>query len=696
MRLSLEHLERYSERDLYTQLQTATLCLNKNSILLFHKTGTGKTISSLLIAETKITEFEGRVLVVAPDIVHSQFISELMSILPYRYPSEKSVESRYTFTTYESLKNVAKFDFNCIILDELHKARSEETSIYEGLKRIRNEITPKKTFIVASTATPVFDSADDLSVLGILAWNDGDQELEQEILEKKGSISDKSFKTFSQKYISYIEGTDEGLAKLVPHPLSTVVDDYPFPVIFHKNISKAQYRTGISVNQNFNNKIDFVVKDILSNPSLKTIVYSKVKTNGIYLVKKKLEEKGFKQLGKGLSKTKVFAMLTTPAPVSNTPQDIVKNIENIDVILITDKAATGFDVKMIRNIHVLEPWWNSSQTKQTIGRGQRRGAHDMFKISDRYIRHAVHVTESDVSGGDRDRLNKSIEKEIYNKRIQNIIKSSNIYTKTDIVETGKQAWYMTLARKNHTLQEIFPYVVALSIYKYYSKNGRGDIDLKSFPKRKFDAQFYSANLSDFYLDNTLHRVWPKGDDHVYVEPSKDITVLYKGLEKTQGSLSSRVLKIRKVRESAFKEIDPTLYHLFKLTYAPLKDTSSIKLLSKHININIVTDPKQVPDYVGKRGIVSKFFLKEVKKTGIVQLYFEKNNKYRTQRVVRTEFSPSTILEYSRDLVKLHKDKAISNYLDSVVQHPEFKLSTDNMSILFSSLLSKMGILYIVI
>ena len=49
--------------------------------------------------------------------------------------------------------------------------------------------------------------------------------------------------------------------------------------------------------------------------------------------------------------------------------------EYIMVILGTSSAAEGISLKHVRQIHIMEPWWNEVRVKQVIGRGRRIGSH---------------------------------------------------------------------------------------------------------------------------------------------------------------------------------------------------------------------------------------------------------------------------------------------------------------------------------
>lgn len=65
---------------------------------------------------------------------------------------------------------------------------------------------------------------------------------------------------------------------------------------------------------------------------------------------------------------------------------------NIKVVLITKAAAEGMDFKNIRQLHVLEPWYNSSRTEQIIGRAVRNLSHCNLPFEERNVEIYLHGT----------------------------------------------------------------------------------------------------------------------------------------------------------------------------------------------------------------------------------------------------------------------------------------------------------------
>ena len=62
-----------------------------------------------------------------------------------------------------------------------------------------------------------------------------------------------------------------------------------------------------------------------------------------------------------------------------------KDGKYIKIILATVAGAEGLDLKNIRQIHIIEPYWNQMRIQQVIGRGVRRDSHIALPPSERNI-----------------------------------------------------------------------------------------------------------------------------------------------------------------------------------------------------------------------------------------------------------------------------------------------------------------------
>ena len=71
--------------------------------------------------------------------------------------------------------------------------------------------------------------------------------------------------------------------------------------------------------------------------------------------------------------------------------------EKIKVILISRAGAEGLDFKNIRQIHVMDPWYNMNRIEQIIGRGVRNLSHCGLPFEERNVEIYLHASLIDVS-----------------------------------------------------------------------------------------------------------------------------------------------------------------------------------------------------------------------------------------------------------------------------------------------------------
>jgi len=97
-----------------------------------------------------------------------------------------------------------------------------------------------------------------------------------------------------------------------------------------------------------------------------------------------------------------YVMITGDQHFSPNNSEDIKYITNNDnkygekvkVVLITKAGAEGLDFKNIRQIHVLEPWYNMNRIEQMIGRGVRNLSHCMLPFEERNVEIYLHATVS--------------------------------------------------------------------------------------------------------------------------------------------------------------------------------------------------------------------------------------------------------------------------------------------------------------
>ena len=66
-----------------------------------------------------------------------------------------------------------------------------------------------------------------------------------------------------------------------------------------------------------------------------------------------------------------------------SPQN--KHGKFIKILMATSAGAEGLDLKNIRQIHIMEPYWNQMRIEQVIGRGVRRNSHIELPLNERNV-----------------------------------------------------------------------------------------------------------------------------------------------------------------------------------------------------------------------------------------------------------------------------------------------------------------------
>ena len=179
----------------------------------------------------------------------------------------------------------------------------------------------------------------------------------------------------------------------------------------------------------YSNKISSICNSIKISTGI-IIVYSQYIDGGVVPLALALEEMGFARFGSA-SHTKSLFKVPPTEPVdaismlprsqstgetfnpakymilsgdpSFSPNNLAdikyvtnpnnKNGEKIKVILITKAASEGLDFKNIRQVHLLDPWYNLNRTEQTIGRGVRNLSHCQLPFEERNVEIYLHCTK---------------------------------------------------------------------------------------------------------------------------------------------------------------------------------------------------------------------------------------------------------------------------------------------------------------
>lgn len=152
-----------------------------------------------------------------------------------------------------------------------------------------------------------------------------------------------------------------------------------------------------------------LIMNIINNSTGIVYVYSNLVTNGVIPFAMCLEEHGFDnamhdnllknpsgETTKG-SKGKyvIFTGKTSDTEITKAIMRLKAKDNadgaNIRVIVASPKVSEGVDFKFVRQIHVLDPWFNMSRIEQILGRGMRTCSHDALSFEKQNCTVYLHV-----------------------------------------------------------------------------------------------------------------------------------------------------------------------------------------------------------------------------------------------------------------------------------------------------------------
>ena len=161
------------------------------------------------------------------------------------------------------------------------------------------------------------------------------------------------------------------------------------------------------------------------------LVYSQYIAGGIIPFALALEEYGFKRYGEkspslfkdkkqdanvynleknpeytGPFKTAKYAIISGDKFLSpNVNEDISALTQNnvrgerVKVVMISQAGTEGIDLKNLRQVHILEPWYNLNRIEQIIGRARRNCSHKELPLEERNVQlflHCAYVSDPKV------------------------------------------------------------------------------------------------------------------------------------------------------------------------------------------------------------------------------------------------------------------------------------------------------------
>ncbi len=212
------------------------------------------------------------------------------------------------------------------------------------------------------------------------------------------------------------------------------------------------------------------------------MIYSRYIEGGVIPIALMLEEMGFKRYGDTVSlfksvstepldaltmkpKSEVgdsfsqayYGMITGDQALSNANREEIKALtdednkegKKIKVVLLTLAGSEGIDLKGIRQVHIIDPWYNIFRIEQLIGRAVRTCSHKALPFRKRNVEIFLYTTytDDDIEQADLNLYRRSYGKMKQIGKISRVIKEHAIDCHLNIKQTN-----FTVEKLNQTVK----------------------------------------------------------------------------------------------------------------------------------------------------------------------------------------------------------------------------------------------------
>ena len=223
-----------------------------------------------------------------------------------------------------------------------------------------------------------------------------------------------------------------------------------------------------------------------------------------------------------------YVMITGDASYSPNNDEDIKYLNSDDnkdgklvkVVIISKAAGEGIDFKNIRQVHILEPWYNMNRMEQIIGRGVRNLSHCKLKFEERNVEIFLHAT---LLGTEEE----SADMYVYRLAERKAIAIGEV---TRVLKEVSVDCLLNIGQTNFTTEQLYK-IVENETIKLSLSSGR-DIDYKIG-----DKPF--TNMCD-YMADCAFKCYPNVD----VPLPSDITMDTYGIEFVEENNARIIQRIR--------------------------------------------------------------------------------------------------------------------------------------------------------
>lgn len=460
-------------------------------VLVYHQIGSGKTCTSIQIAEA--WKKERNIIVVVPASLIGNYRNELRSkcagqnylkdaerlLLKQYHPlsaeykeilkkSDERIDKYYTIYSYNMFIKYAeegtlKLRNSVLIIDEVQNMVSDDGKYYEVLSEVIHT-APRDLRIVLLSATPMFDKPSEIALtMNLLrlpkmlpVGAEFDRLFVDETVKRSGEIVYHAknidvFKQMIKGYVSFFRGADPiSFPELRLKYVKCVMGDFQYRAYatvmgnedrgdrfqdYKKNIRLIKSGDIVKLPNNFfigtrmvsniafpNNDINidglesltkYQVTHNLDKYSIKfykimrkiekchgkVFVYSTFRSyGGLESFIKILELSGYKDYEKHGEGRRRFGIFSGDENIAQ--KERIKDIYNRDdniyggklkILLLSPAAREGLSLYNVRQLHILEPYWNFSRISQILGRAVRYCSHKALPEEERFVNAYIYI-----------------------------------------------------------------------------------------------------------------------------------------------------------------------------------------------------------------------------------------------------------------------------------------------------------------
>jgi superfamily II DNA or RNA helicase len=406
--------------------------LNNRGLLVYHGTGTGKTLTAITAFQCLIEsgQVKGAV-IITPISTIKRFLVEAKEyysataegkkLFAKYFPQNEKVKFGETPVSilgqakFARIKNMKAFIKNkLLVIDEAHLLKTKISPSHGKEAVAVLEASKYAAKVIAMTATPIMNREEEIVNLMDMIYGpnqftiDGDKVTQDvyksRILAPYEQGNTDMFDKYFKCKVSINDADDKKLSERFPK------------VIINEQIlimSKAEYEeywkaeigqwekssTAIDINKNLSmfyngirrkvnehkgqagRKIDWIIDHIISTTAKmkgeenRSMIYTTWEKLGINLFVKKLNEKKMN-----------FSLITGKTKGKERQRQIDDyNTGKNPIIILSSAGKQGIDLKGTRNEYITDVSWNQAEIDQIIGRGARNGSHLHLPPDQRYV-----------------------------------------------------------------------------------------------------------------------------------------------------------------------------------------------------------------------------------------------------------------------------------------------------------------------